>query len=117
MGNEGRISPWGHLNRQLPFVILYLEHYWPRAGKLSVTNAIGTQLRDPTEIEKTSPMAHDGFGGNRDRRKLNPVGNRQTFSLGVKNERVETRLPGLIRVPNFHARINGDRETSTSLFS
>ena len=25
----------------------YLEDYWPRAGGLSVVNAIGTQLRDP----------------------------------------------------------------------
>ena len=26
----------------------YLEVYWPRAGGLSAVNAIGTQLRDPT---------------------------------------------------------------------
>ena len=28
----------------------YLDDYWPRAGRLSGVNAIGTQLRDPIKL-------------------------------------------------------------------
>ena len=85
-----------------------LEDYWPRAGGLSVMNAIGAQLRNPINsgLDATAESGR------------NPVRKHQIQSVCVEDEQDDTGRDGLtcLARPNSQAR-TGTGKYSFFLFS